>query len=122
MATLLIRSRRVSNPLTEACDLCRSRHYTAAACMAKLAVDHEMSSLALAVRPSLRRFYSGKRLQSFLRCEGTIDGKLATELTAFASRAYFLMNEPTGRRVDVQQLIVRAADLRLRLRAIQRSL
>jgi hypothetical protein len=90
--------------------------------MAKLAVDHEMSSLALAVRPSLRRFFSGKRLQSFLRCEGAIDGKLAAELTAFASRAYSLMNEATGRRVDVQQLIHTAAKLRRRLREIQRGM
>ena len=90
--------------------------------MARLGVDHAMSDLALAVRPSLKRFYAGKRLQSFLRCDGAIDGKLAAELSTFASRAYTLMNEPTGRQVDVQQLIVRAADLRRRLRAIQRSL
>ena len=114
--------RRRSTVLAEACNLARSRHYTAAACLAKVAVDHAMSDLALAVRPSLKRFYAGKRLQGFLRSEQAIDAKLAGELSAFALRAYTLMNEPTGRPVDVQQLIVRAADLRRRLRAIQRSL
>jgi hypothetical protein len=90
--------------------------------MAKLAVDHEMSNLALAVRPDLKRFWAGKRLQSFLRSEGTIDARLAGELTTFANRAYRLMNEPTGRRVDVQQLIHTAAKLRRQLRQSQRSL
>lgn len=90
--------------------------------MAKLAVDHAMSDLALAVRPSLKRFFAGKRLQSFLRSEHTIDGKLAADLSAFATRAYQLQNLPTGRPVDVQQLIRRAAELRRRLKAIQRSL
>ena len=46
-----------------------------------------------------------------------IDGKLFADLAAFASRAYQLMNEPTGRPVDVQQLIIRAAELRRRLKA-----
>ena len=119
--TSISRSRRVS-PLKEACSLCRSRHYVAAAAMAKLAVDHAASDLALQVRPDLKRFWNGKRLNGFLRSEGAIDGKRAAELSAFAMRAYQLMNEPTGRPLDVQQLIVRAADLRRRLREIQRGM
>ena len=95
MATTTLRSRRVSNPLTEACDLCRARHYTAAICLAKVAVDHAMSELALAVRPTLKRFYSGKRLMGFLRSEGSIDGKLAADLTTHCQRCYALMNEPS---------------------------
>ena len=116
MAASILRSRRVS-PLKEACLLCRSWHYTAVACTAKLAVDQAMSDLALTVRPDLRRFFAGKRLQNFLRAEQAIDGKLAADLAAFANRACQLMNEPTGRPVDVQQLIVRAADLRRRMKA-----
>lgn len=119
MATIL---RRRSNILVEACTLCRGRHYTAAASLAKLCVDHAMSDLALAVRPTLKQFFAGKRLSAFLRAEGTIDGKLAADLAAFANRAYCLMNEPTGRRVDVQQLIHTAAKVRRRLREIQRGL
>jgi hypothetical protein len=119
MATIL---RRRSNILVEACTLCRGRHYTAAASLAKLGVDHAMSDLALAVRPSLKRFYSGKRLLGFLRAESAIDGKLAANLTTHCQRCYSLMNEPTGRRVDVQQAIHAAAKLRRRLREIQRGL
>ena len=80
-----------------------------------------MSNLALAVRPELKRFFAGKRLTSFLRAERAIDGKLAADLTTHCQRCYALMNEPTGRRVDVQQLIHTAAKLRRRLREIQRS-
>ena len=121
MAATILRSRRVSDPLVESCDLCRSRHYIAAVCLAKVAVDHAMSELALAVRPTLKRFYSGKRLMGFLRAEGAIDGKLAADLTTHCQRCYALMNEPTGRRVDVQQVIHTAAKLRRRLREVQRS-
>jgi hypothetical protein len=119
MATIL---RRRSQPLVEACLLCRSRHFTAAASLAKIGVDHAMSDLALSVRPSLKRFFAGKRLLGFLRSEGAIDGKLAADITTHSQRCYSLMNEPTGRRVDVQQLIHTAAKLRRRLREIQRSL
>ena len=119
MATVL---RRRTNILVEACTLCRARHYAAVASLAKLGVDHAMSDLALAVRPTLKRFFAGNRLTSFLRAERAIDGKLTADLAAFASRAYQLMNEPTGRRVDVQQLIHTAAKLRRRLREIQRGL
>ena len=121
MATI-VRSRRVSNSLAEACDLCRARHYIAAACLAKIVVDHAMSDLALAVKPDLKRFWAGKRLASFLRSEGAIDGKLSADLAAFANQAYRLINEPSGRRVDVQQVIATAAKLRRRLREIQRGL
>ena len=112
MATI---TRRRSSILAEACSLHRSRHYTAAACMAKLSVDRSHSDAALRVRPGLKRFFAGKRLVAFLIYEKAIDGKLAADLAAFASRAYQLMNEPTGRPVDTKQLILRAADLRRRL-------
>jgi hypothetical protein len=119
MATIL---RRRSNILVEACTLCRGRHYTAAASLAKVGVDHAMSDLALAVKPDVKRFYAGKRLSAFLVSENTIDGKLAADLAEFAERAYCLMNTPTGERSDVHSLIHSAAKLRRRLREIQRSL
>ncbi len=105
MATIL-RSRRASDVLV------------AAASLAKIGVDHQMSELALAIRPTLRRFYSGKRLLSFLRAERAVDGKLAADISDHALRCYSLMNQPTGRRVDVQKCIAVAAKLRRRLREI----
>ena len=120
MATIL--RPRVSRALKESCDLCFGGYYAASVAMAKLAVDHSMSDLALAIRPDLKRFFAGKRLQGFLRSEGAIDGSFAGELTRFASDAYSQMNEPTGRKDHVVLLIRRAAELRRRLKAIQRSL
>ncbi|MBA4107881.1 MAG: hypothetical protein C0485_19285 [Pirellula sp.] len=108
--------------LLEACDLARGKHYVAAASLAHIGVGHAMSDLAVAYRPDLKRFFAGKRLASFLRCEGVIDGKLSADLAAFASRAYQLKNTPTGKRSDVHTLIATAAKLRRRMRAIQRSL
>lgn len=122
MTTRIIRSRRRSNVLVDACTLCRSRHYVAAASLAKLAVDHAMSELAVSIRPSLKRFYAGKRLLSFLRAERVVDGKLAADISAHALRCYSLMNSPTGRRSDVHSLIHNAAKLRRRLSEIQREL
>jgi len=109
MATAtLSRSRGPVGPLTEARALCRSGHLIAATCLAKVAVDSAMSDLAIAVRPTLKKFHNGKRLSAFLRSEGAIDGKLAGDVSAHVNRVYELTHRPTGRRGDVLQLIASA--------------
>jgi len=105
IATIQCR-RRSPSPLTEGASPYRMRHYVAAAAMAKICVDRAASDLALAVRPDLKRFWNGKRLNSFLRAEQAIANKVvhgarttklqARELIRRAARVPSMMEKRGG--------------------------